>query len=629
MRLTRRQLLRAGLVTGAGAAIGGPVLLASKGASAQQIDPTTIPQFVTQLFTLPAMPPASPSSPYCFSLAARPVTQQVLPSSYPATPGFAFGAPAVPSTFHAPGYTLNVAADEPSQITWANQLVDSSGNYVPPLLPVDPTLHWTNPPGGTSGRDGTPTFTSTPGPYTGPVPLVVHLHGSHDYEENDGYPEAWWLPVAKNIPSGYATVGSFYDQFKEEAADNYGVIWQPGTSIYSFANDQRATQLWYHDHSLGMTRTNVRAGLAGMYLIHGGSSDLPPGVLPGPGPQLGDPPGTQYYEYELIFQDATFNTDGTLYMPSTNTFSSGPYIPTTDIPPIWNEVFLGNTIAVNGNTWPYLNVQPRRYRFRMLNSCGIRPLVLKIVSDPTDTPPVTPALPIWVIGSDGGFLPAPANLGDNGLQILTSERYDIIVDFTGIAPGTDLYMSNEGGGSTVGTTGSVMQFRVVPLTSTDTSTPPADLTLPGFQTITAPVTNTRQVSFNEQASTFDSSVIARFLGGTVNSDGTANPLDWAAPITENPALNATEIWEIYNFATGGHDFHVHLVQFQVQGRTPIGGGSTSPPAPYEVGDKDSVSAPAGQITTIKATFDHQSRFVWHCHFLDHEDNDMMRPYQVG
>ena len=88
-------------------------------------------------------------------------------------------------------------ADEPSQITWANQMVDSSGNYVPPLMPVDPTLHWANPPGGTSGRDGTPEFTSTPGPYTGPCPLVIHLHGSHDFEENDGYPEAWWLPVAK------------------------------------------------------------------------------------------------------------------------------------------------------------------------------------------------------------------------------------------------------------------------------------------------------------------------------------------------------------------------------------------------------------------------------------------------
>jgi spore coat protein A, manganese oxidase len=194
-------------------------------------------------------------------------------------------------------------------------------------------------------------------------------------------------------------------------------------------------------------------------------------------------------------------------------------------------------------------------------------------------------------------------------------------------------MSNEGGGSTVGTTGSVMQFQVVPLTSTDTSTPPADLTLPTFTPITAAVTNTRNVSFNEVASTFDSSVIASFQCGTVNDPGTTsatgNPLGWADPLTENPALNSTEIWNIYNFAAGGHDFHVHLVEFQVQSRTPIAGGTASGPEPYEVGYKDSCSAPAGMITTILATFDHQSRYVWHCHFLDHEDHDMMRPLQVG
>jgi spore coat protein A, manganese oxidase len=508
--------------------------------------------------------------------------------------------------------------------------VNSSGGYAPPLLPIDPTLHWANPPGGIGGTDTQPTFTSTPGPYTGPVPLVVHLHGSHDYEENDGYPEAWWLPLANNIPSGYAPYGAFYQQFKEEAADNYGVIWQPGTSIYSFGNDQRATQLWFHDHSLGIVRTNVRSGLAGMYVIRGGPSDLPPGTLPGPAPQFGDPPGVRYYEYDLIFQDPTFNTDGTQYLPSTNTFAPAgtAFIPTTDIPPIWNEVFFGSTVTVNGSTWPYMNVEPRRYRFRLLTAAGVRTFVLKVVSDATATPPVTPALPIWVIGSDGGLMPAPVNLQDNGLQIQPSERYDIIIDFTGLSTGTTLYMTNEGPAATVGTTGSVMQFNVVPLQSVDTSVPPADLTLPPFVPNNNTVTNTRQVSFNIIPSTFVPSVNSRLLGGTVNADGTANPLLWSDPVTETPAFGATELWQVYNFTPVDHIFHIHLVQFQLQNRTPLGGGTASPPAVYEVGYKDSVTAPTGFITTIKATFDHVSRYVWHCHFLDHEDNEMMRPYQV-
>jgi bilirubin oxidase len=632
MKVTRRQLMRAGIVTGAAAAIGGPQLLAqSNKAAAATIDPTTISQFVTPLFIMPVMPMLGTTSSYDgYSLAARPFTQQMLPSGFPATTALGFGSTSAPGSFRVPSYTIEATVDRETRLTWYNQMLQANGNYQPPLLPIDPTLHWFNAQAGVSGRDSHSTFTSTPGPYTGPLPLVVHLHGSHDYEENDGYPEAWFLPAANNIPAGYATVGSYYEQFKEEAQQNYGVVWQSASSTYVFANDQRATNLWFHDHSLGITRTSVRSGLLGMYMLRGGSSDLPPGVLPGPAPRLGDPPGLSYYEIPLVFQDATFNTDGSLYFPPANTSWAGPYIPTTDIPPIWNAVFTGSTILVNGNTWPYLNVEPRRYRFRLLNGCGVRPLTLKVVADPNGTPPQEVALPIWVIGSDGGFLPAPQELqGTTGLPILQSERYDIIIDFTGLTPGTNLYMTNEGGGAAVGTTGSVMEFRVVPLKSTDTSVPPGQLSLPGYTPLGA-ATNTRQVSFNQIASADEPTVTANlFLCGTLNANGTGNPLDWSDPITENPALNSTEIWEIYNFAAGGHDFHIHLVQFQIQNRQPLSGGSTIAPSPWETGDKDSCTAPTGQITRIKAHFDHQSRFVWHCHFLDHEDNSMMRPYMVG
>jgi spore coat protein A, manganese oxidase len=632
MKVTRRQLMKAGILTGAAAAIGGPELLAHVNrAAATTIDATTIPQFVTPLFILPAMPPQAITADYDqYSVAARPITQQVLPSTYPASPMFGIGSTTAPGSFHAPGPTFEATVDREVQITWWNQLLQPNGNYQPPLLPIDPTLHWFNAPGGISERDGTSTFTSTPGPYTGPLPFVVHLHGSHDYEESDGYPEAWFLPTANNIPAGYATVGSYYEAYKQESFDKYGLVWAPGSSTYVFANDQRATNLWYHDHSLGITRTSIRCGLTGQYTLRGGPSDLPPGVLPGPAPAVGDPPGKKYYEIHLIIQDPTFNTDGTQYLPPTNTFSPGPYIPTTDIQPIWNDVFFGSTITVNGNTWPYLNVEPRRYRFRVLNATSVRTLGLKVVSDETGTPPQDAALPIWVIGSDGGLLPTPVAVsGTTSLPILTSERYDIIIDFTGLTVGTQLYLNNEGDAATVGTTGTIMQFRVVPLASVDTSVPPDQLgNLPGYVPITNP-TNTRQVSFNEQLSTYQPTVTIANLCGTVNSDGTANPLGWSDPITENPALNSTEIWEVWNFTGITHDFHIHLVEFQVVNREPIGGGTITPPNPWETGDKDSAPATDGQITRVIAKFDHQSRYVWHCHFFDHEDNNMMRPWMVG
>ncbi|HEY7144226.1 MAG TPA: multicopper oxidase domain-containing protein [Streptosporangiaceae bacterium] len=627
-KISRRTVLKAGAITGGAAAIGVPQLLVrSTPAAAATIAPSSIPKYATPLFVLPAMPTTSANK---WSIAARPVRQQILPAGYPSTPVFAMGSTTNGKTFHAPCYTVESKVDQLAQITFSNQLMDSSGRYVPSMLPVDQTLHWANPPGGVSGRDSQPTFTSTPGPYTGPMPFVVHMHGSHDFEENDGYPEAWTLPAAKNIPNGYATVGSFYDQFKQEAHDNYGVTWKPGSFIYSYENDQRATALWFHDHSLGVTRLNVPSGLAGMNILRGGSSDLPSGVLPGPAPKPGDSPGTNYYEMPLIFSDHDFNADGSIFWP-TQDAQAGPYIPQTDIPPIWtNPGVLGGVSLVNGNSWPFLNVEPRRYRFRLLNTSNFRVMLLKIVSDPTAAVPAQPALPIWVIGSDGGFLPAPVKLDSPTpqLQIIQSERYDIIVDFTGVPVGTKLYLTNESPPAQTddGTLpNEVMQFRVVPLKSTDTSTPPDQLSLPGFTPV-GPETNTRQVSFNMIMSTFAPTEVAKFLCGTVNSNGTGNPLEWFDPITEDPKVNTTEIWEIWNFAAGGHDFHVHLVEFNVLDRRPIAGGATTPPAVYEVGDKDSVFAPGGQITRIKATFDHVSRFVWHCHFLDHEDNGMMRPW---
>src|SRR6201996_7716501 len=223
---------------------------------------------------------------------------------------------------------------------------------------------------------------------------------------------------------------------------------------------------------MGMTRLNVRAGLLGLYMLRGGPYDLKAGVLPGPAPKRGDKAGTRYYEIPLVITDPSFNTDGSMYMPANNTFSGGPYVPSTDVPPIWNDVYYGNTIAVNGNPWPNLPVEPRRYRFRILNGCAVRPLTIKVASSTKAAAPAESALPLWVIGTDGGFTPKPVHLtGKTGLQVLPSERYDVIIDFTKVKEGTHFYLINEGSAATAGTTATIMRFTVGALHSKDKSTP--------------------------------------------------------------------------------------------------------------------------------------------------------------
>lgn len=632
--LTRRQLLKAGAAAGTAAAAG--PLVSGGGAAlatpltAAVLDSTTIPKYVSPLFAVPA---AKPSAIHAhrdeYVLAVRQFTQQMLPNGYPRTKVFGFGSAFDRRSFSTPGPTIESWADRSTRVTWANQLVSRFGTYLPHLLPVDPTLHWANPPGGEEGRDTTPSFSSTPGPYRGPVPLVVHLHGQHAWEDSDGYPEAWYLPPAWNIPPEYARVGSVYEQFRKEAEDRYGVRWSPGNAVFQYPNDQRATALWYHSHTLGMTRTNIYAGQAGMYMIRGGPSDLPPGVLPGPAPGPYDPPHRRYYELPLVIQDKTFNEDGSLFFPESRADfgdTEGPFIPATDVHPIWSPVFFGDTIVVNGRTWPYLEVEPRRYRFRVLNASNVRGYNLKMAADPLAERPAPAALPIWVIGADGGFLPAPVSV--ESVNIGVAERLDVIVDFTDVPVGTELYLSNESGFVDPSTTGQIMKFVVTPLQSTDISVPPDQLSLPSLTPL-GPAGITRQLTLNAEFSEDLEGVQIADLLGTLNPDGTSNTMRWHDPLTETPAHGATEIWEFHNFSPVTHQMHIHLVQFEVLDRRPMDGGAARPPASWETGTKDTVSSPPGEITRVKSTFDKEGLFVWHCHMVDHEDNEMMRPFLVG
>ena len=381
-----------------------------------------------------------------------------------------------------------------------------------------------------------------PEPYRGPVPLVTHVHGAHTTEDSDGYPEAWYLPDASDIPPGYGRVGSVYEEYRTAFKSRTGADWAPGSSTFEYPNDQAASTLWYHDHTLGMTRLNVYAGPAGFYLLRGGPSDQVVGTLPGPAPAPGDPPGTRYYEIPLAIQDRSFNADGSLFYPDSRMFFdgfSGPYVPDSDISPLWNPEFFADSMLVNGRTWPFLEVERRRYRFRLLNGCNSRFLILRMTHGAT----------FWQIGSEQGFLPAPVQVEE--LLLAPAERAD--------------------------------------------------------------------------------------------------------PVTENPAVGDTEVWEIYNFTMDAHPIHIHQVAFEVVDREPggfgemdggmggMGGmvgmgtsrrlaaaeGGPRPPEPNETGLKDTVIAYPGEITRVKATFDLPGRFVWHCHIVEHEDNEMMRPFRVG
>jgi spore coat protein A len=641
--LTRRRLLQvcgaAGMTMVVPLQFPGSAGATVRRARAGILEPLTIPKYVTPLVIPPAMPPTTRGAVDYYEIAVRQFDQQILPPGLPATTVWSYGSVNHPGTFNYPAFTIEASYRRPVRVRWINDLVDTQGNYLPHLLPVDPTLHWANPPGGTAGRDSRPAFDTTPPPYDGPVPMVTHLHGGHTADYSDGFTEAWYLPDATNTPAGYAKQGTFYDYFASRSP--LGASWRPGNAVFQYQNDQRAATLWYHDHTLGMTRLNVYAGPAGFYLLRRGPGDLPAAVLPGPAPRLGDPAGTRYYEIPLAIQDRSFAEDGSLSYPDTREFFDefpGPYVPDSDVPPIWNPEFFGTTIVVNGNTWPRLEVEPRRYRFRLLNGCNSRFLILALSSDPV-TRPVATAVPFWQIGSDGGFLPAPVQ--QPHLLMAPAERIDAIVDFTGMEPGTELYLVNLGPDEPFGelteppepvadpqTTGQVMKLVVVPLASRDTSMPANQLRLPAFKPL-GPAGTVRAVSLNEEASTvpgFDGPIAAML--GTMGADGAPVPLGWDDSITENPATGAMEIWELHNFTEDAHPIHIHEVQFQLVDRRPFV-GPVRGPDPGETGFKDTVIAYPGEVTRVKALFDIPGLFVWHCHIVEHEDNEMMRPYHVG
>jgi spore coat protein A len=640
----------------------------------------SVPRFQTPLLIPPVMPRAGTivarggKNVDYYEISMKQFSQQILPAGLPATTVWGYGAVTTDDKrglllHNAPSLTIEARWDRPVRVKWINDLVDDHGSHLPHLLPVDPTLHWANPPGGLDGRDSRPTFDTTPGAYDGPVPIVTHVHGAVGVgDESDGYAEAWYLPAAGDIPPGYATEGTWYDFFEGKAAAGFGAEWGPGFSVFQYPNQQRASTIWYHDHALGMTRLNVYAGPAGFFLIRGGpdgddavrdSRSGAPAVLPGPAPKANDkfPPNKTYYEIPIAVQDRSFNDDGSLFYPDTREFFDGivgDYVPTGDFSPIWNPEFFGNTIIVNGNTWPFHTVEQRRYRFRVLNGCQSRFLILDFSG--------IPGVEVWQIGNEGGFLAAPVNLStSHGGHVLMglAERADLIVDFTQVPVG-NYVLGNVGpdepfgGGVPVvdfpvadpATTGQVLEFRVVPADEPDPSTPPRFLVLPPItplppETLHRPLALIERMGMGHDASgdALEGPVEA-LLGEVI--DGMLVERLWMDPVSENPQVGTTEVWEFVNATGDAHPMHVHEVAFEVVNREglvmsdddeilmpiqPV--GDVTGPEPWETGFKDTVIAYPGQVTRVRARFDQPGQFVWHCHIVEHEDNEMMRPYRIG
>ncbi|HSP60603.1 MAG TPA: multicopper oxidase domain-containing protein [Ornithinimicrobium sp.] len=668
---------------------------------AEEVPGGTLPagairQFASPLLVPPTMPRTrrrgrrgGPVDHY--DISVRQFAQQMLPEEHPATTVWGYG-PADGGVgrrlHHAPSMTIEAEHGVPVRIRWINDLVDDHGRYLPHLLPVDPTLHWANPeqrpdPQGVERTDVRPDFSGLtfvpPGEpvdpstqyttYQGPVPMVVHLHGAMGMgDESDGYPEAWYLPDAWDVTDDYAEHGTWYTFFARKSLMRYGEKWGRGEQVAHYPNDNRDSTLWFHDHALGITRLNVYAGPAGFYLLRGGAAgedevkDARTGrraVLPATAPASSRGRGqVPTYELPLAIQDRSFNADGSLFYPDTRAFFDGypgPYVGEGDSPiaPVWNPEFFGSTLIVNGRTWPFHEVEQRRYRLRLLNGCGSRFLILDLSG--------IPGVTAHQIGNDGGFLPAPHDLAEDGLQILMApaERADVILDLTDVPVGkhliTNLGPDEPYGGGEIGvdfapadpaTTGRVMQLRVVPARGRDRTTPAEHLVLPDVPAHGDPV-RVRQLALLEHMHGVGDHEVeegeapaAALLGVMRPHDRglEAHPLTWADPVTENPDVGDTEEWEVYNLTADAHPVHVHETPFRILERREITveeaeyvvhvGGQLPVPA-GDHGLKDTVISYPSTVTRIRMTFTNPGQFVWHCHVLEHEDNEMMRPYRVG
>jgi FtsP/CotA-like multicopper oxidase with cupredoxin domain len=504
------------------------------------------------------------------------------------------------------------------RVKWINELTN------PHLFPVDPTLHWANP-------NDAPMMDMVPLPWPAfppgfetaqtNVPMVVHVHGAEVHSTSDGFPDAWWTA-----------------QGDHGMAYNSVVPTDANAAVFEYGNTQQPATIWYHDHALGVTRTNVMSGLAGFYFIRDENDPVEPTLPQG------------QYDMPIVIQDRTFYANGSFWFPTVGLDPA--------VHPYWNPEFFGDTIMVNGKIWPNMNVTQGTYRFHLLDGSNARFYRLSFSNK----------LPFTQIGSDGGYLKTAATMKE--LTIAPGERTDILVDFSALPVGTTVVLQNTAkapfpAGTTADpqTTGQIIQFTVTGTGGPAFPALPATLnpTLAGaaFPDLPAP-TVTRVLTLQE---------VMGALGPTeILLDGQK----WMNPVSELPQEGTTEEWVIVNPTMDTHPIHLHLVQFQLVSRqafqvkkyqtawmaaqggmmpplmnptvpvdpAPYLQGKPSGPLPGETGWKDTIQMNPGEVTRIRVRFTAQDGsaypfdpttgpgYVWHCHILDHEDNEMMRPYQV-
>lgn len=587
------------------------------------LNPNLIPKYVNQLLKPPVFKPTVVKDPvtgeehsHNYTINITGFKQQLLPPDFPLTTVWGYeGIIESPSTdastcfSSTPGATIEAIRGIPVNVQWVNNLTE------PHLFAVDPTLHWANP---NNIPTPVPSFPPFPPGFLlaqSPVPIVTHLHGGEVRSDSDGGPDSWFT-------AGEAKKGPAFLK-----------------SRYTYPNEQEATTLWYHDHVLGITRINVNAGLAGFYLLRDPNSKIEPLLPSGP------------YEIPIAIQDRSFNTDGSLLFPSDGV--------NPDVHPYWIQDFLGDAIMVNGKVWPNLDVKRRQYRFRILNGSNSRFYNLKLSNNQS----------FIQIGSDGGFLASPVKLRE--LLISPGERADILIDFSKLRPGKKIIFTNNaiapfpgGDPPDPDTVGQIMQFTVLKTPAV----PPAKLP--------AELNEIPELIPNVPKRTLTLNVV----------DGPQGPLElllngqkWESPISELPIVGSTEEWEIVNLTRATHPIHVHLVQFQLYNRQKFDNdryledwlklngepplqhptipldvesfmrGNPIDPNLNEKGWKDTIQANPGEVTRFRIRYAPQDvnpkrakpginlypfdptfgpGYVWHCHILDHEDNDMMRPLKV-
>ncbi|HEY3347266.1 MAG TPA: multicopper oxidase domain-containing protein [Nitrospirota bacterium] len=598
----------------------------------------------------------------------------------------------------------------PTQIKFMNDLGSTdTTNLTFWKNSVDQTLHWADP---LNGQMNMCNHDIMPGMgpmgncgqnYSGPIPAVPHLHGGEIPPVLDGGPDAWFLsgPPNKNLfPDAKMHGNTFYSK-DGNTTGNYQILRYP--------NAQEAAPIWFHDHVLGITRLNVYAGLAGAYLVTD-PKNPPPANLQKPADIV-----------PLVLQDRMFDAEGQLFFPNTGINPEHPF---------WIPEFVGDTIVVNGKVWPFFNVQPKRYRFLLINGSNARTYELDMVNQADNT--AGPA--IWQIETDGGYLDKPVQIGPNNprlkkLLMMPGERAGVIIDFSKFA-GKTLILHNTGNTPYPGgvfpdpaTLGKIVQFRVAAVPVVDNSYNPASgtplrtapivrlVTTSGATAAGVTVNKRRQLTLNEvqgpggplEILVNNTDWDGRRPDRSIRKDFTPVTINGVtAYYSELPKEGDTEVWEIVNLTMDAHPIHTHLTQFQLLRRqnfdvdkystayasvfpggtfkgitylpgmyipgfgpplnynsgncralggnpdiTPFLLGSPEPARPNEFGWKDTIMAPPGMVTRFVVRYAPMDKklndpnlfypfhpaaagrgYVWHCHIIDHEDNEMMRPYKV-